>query len=112
MGGGPGTHGTTTIEYDDPTTSSAIGFYPAAPYLPNGGLAPEDLESQLLHKAARVRSYNRVGPNSRLHKTIDENMILKKVLSARKTHQEEEGDTLDHRMRIFEDEIIKRIKII
>jgi hypothetical protein len=45
VSGGPGTHGATTIEYDDPTNSSAIGFYPVAPYLGNGALAAEDIES-------------------------------------------------------------------
>jgi hypothetical protein len=36
-------------------------------------------------------------------------------MSARKQNQQpgkEEEESLDHRMRIFEDEIIKRIKII
>jgi hypothetical protein len=51
-----------------------------------------------------------------MHKTIDENMIFNKIMSARKLYPQNAGkddeETLDHRMRIFEDEIIKRIKII
>ena len=61
-----------------------------------------------------------------MHKTIDENLIVNKILSARKAnsynriggHLDSIGggvigdETIEDRMRIFEDEIIKRIKII
>lgn len=54
--------------------------------------------------------------SQRMHKTIDENMIFNKVVSARKNYPPQAGkdeeESMDHRMRIFEDEIIKRIKII
>jgi hypothetical protein len=56
--------------------------------------------------------------SQRMHKTIDENMIFNKIMSSRKQTNangngaKEEEESLDHRMRIFEDEIIKRIKII
>ena len=47
-----GTLGATTIEYDDPTSSSALGFFPApaAPMYQNIG--PEDLEAHILMKNA------------------------------------------------------------
>ena len=113
-----GNLGTTTIEYDDHTQSSALGFFPAGAaggsiYIPGN----EDLESALLKNGGRVRSMNpRSQFSQRMHKTIDENMIFNKIMSARKLYPQnagkEEEETLDHRMRIFEDEIIKRIKII
>lgn len=76
----------------------------------------EDLESHIL-KNARVRSLNpRSQFSQRMHKTIDENMIFNKVISGRKNYAPQAGkdeeESMDHRMRIFEDEIIKRIKII
>ena len=77
----------------------------------------EDIEAQLV-KNARVRSMNpRSQFSQRMHKTIDENLIFNKVISGRKHYAgqgsgKEDEETLDHRMRIFEDEIIKRIKII
>lgn len=56
--------------------------------------------------------------SQRLHRTIDENLHANRVLSAGKGYynrREEDfsgGESMDDRMRIFEDEIIKRIKII
>jgi adenylate kinase family enzyme len=48
-----------------------------------------------------------------LHRTIDDNLILNKMIhrSQQKRDREYE-ETMNDRMRIFEDEIIKRIKVI
>jgi hypothetical protein len=112
-----GTLGTTTIEYEDHGSSSALGFFPTGPAGPSTlyVAGSEDLESHLLKNGNRIRSVNpRSQFSQRMHKTIDDNMIFNKVMmSGRKaTNGKEEEETLDHRMRIFEDEIIKRIKII
>ena len=55
--------------------------------------------------------------SARLHKTIDENLLVNRILSnSRNNFFKRENGGLDEaaedRMRIFEDEIIKRIKII
>ena len=117
-GVGGGTIGTTTIEYDDHGSSSALGFFPAGAQNGIYIAGAEDLESNIL-KNGRVRSVNpRSQFSQRMHKTIDDNMIFNKVISGRKHYApqggggKEEDESIDHRMRIFEDEIIKRIKII
>ena len=103
MGGGA-TLGTTTIEYDDGGYSGAIG-------------PGEDLEALYLARGDRVHSYNpRNQVSARLHKTIDENLIVNRILSNSKSNffkrDPANEENLEDRMRIFEDEIIKRIKII
>ncbi len=54
--------------------------------------------------------------SARLHKTIDENLIVNRILSNSKSNffkrDPANEENLEDRMRIFEDEIIKRIKII
>lgn len=45
-----GTLGATTIEYEDPTSSSALGFFPAPAAPMYAGMGPEDLEAHLLLK--------------------------------------------------------------
>ncbi len=84
-GGGVGTIGTTTIDYDDRGSSSALGFFPTGNGA-NSGIyigGAEDLESHIL-KNARIRSLNpRSQFSQRMHKTIDENMIFNKVVSGR-----------------------------
>ena len=52
-----------------------------------------------------------------MHKTIDENLLVNRILSNTRNnfYKRENGgldDAGEDRMRIFEDEIIKRIKII
>jgi hypothetical protein len=106
--GGVATLGTTTIEYDDPSSM-----------IYGGGVYGEDMEAQYFGRGApRVASYNpRNQVSSRLHKTIDENLLVNRILSnSRNNFLKRENGGLDEatedRMRIFEDEIIKRIKII
>ena len=86
VGGGVGTIGTTTIDYDDRGSSSALGFFPSGNGANAGiyiGAGAEDLESHIL-KNARIRSLNpRSQYSQRMHKTIDENMIFNKVVSGR-----------------------------
>jgi len=95
-----GATGTTTIEYED---SSALGF-------------GEDFESQYIIKnGGRLRSFHpRNQVSSRLTKTIDENLILNRMVAGTKQMLRREGleESVEDRMRIFEDEIIKRIKVI
>jgi len=73
--------GTTTIEYED--NGSALGFFPATSQ-------GEDIEAHQIYAkqpltGGRVRSYNpRNQVSSRLHKTIDENLIVNRIISARK----------------------------
>lgn len=67
--------------------------------------------------ANRVHSYNpRNQVSARLHNTIDENLIVNRILSNSKSNffRRDGGadENQEDRMRIFEDEIIKRIKII
>lgn len=55
--------------------------------------------------------------SARLHKTIDENLLVNRILSNSRNNffKRENGgfdEAVEDRMRIFEDEIIKRIKII
>jgi hypothetical protein len=74
---------------------------------------------------SRVHSYNpRNQVPSRFHKTIDENVILHRIMSTGKLGGLNRNqlllggggisteETLEDRILIFEDEIIKRIKII
>lgn len=96
-----GTLGTSTLEYED--ANSARGY-------------ADDIEYIVKGLGNRVHSYNpRNQLGQRLHKTIDENVIMNRLMSAnkngfrRESHQDE---TVEDRMRIFEDEIIKRIKVI
>ena len=102
--GGAATLGTTTIEYED--AGSALGFGPG-----------EDLESHFVNKiGSRVHSYhprNHQLGSSRINKTIDENVLLNKIVVGTRNMLRNEGvETMEDRMRVFEDEIIKRIKII
>lgn len=73
--------GTTTIDYEE--NGSALGFFPATSQ-------GEDIEAHQIYAkqpltGGRVRSYNpRNQVSSRLHKTIDENLIVNRIISARK----------------------------
>ena len=97
-----GTLGTTTIEYED--ANSARGYGEDIEYFVKAGVG------------SRVHSYNpRNQIGQRLHKTIDENVIMNRLMSANKNGFRREShldESAEDRMRIFEDEIIKRIKVI
>jgi len=103
--GGAATLGTPTIEYDDPGS------------MMYGGAYGEDMEAQYYGRGApRVASYNpRNQISARLHRTIDENLLVNRILSNSRYNffkRENVDEAIEDRMRIFEDEIIKRIKII
>ena len=69
---GAATAGTTTIEYDDGVSNSAT-------FLAGG----EDPEAHYIVKNNRVHSYNpRDRISSRLHKTIDDNLIINRLAAA------------------------------
>ncbi len=88
------TRAPVTLEYDD------------------GGQADES--EYIVKSGGRGHSYNpRNNLGARLHQTIDDNILINRVAAGvRGIYQNRADESAEDRMRIFEDEIIKRIKII